>query len=77
MGLRPTHWNEKRNRRAFIDPKQVTECFSTVLITRFIVDPLSSNPGGFEGGQAMSSHRRLRAGDTAKRNYSVTVWETE
>ena len=39
MGLRPTHGNEKRNRRAFIDSKQVTECFSTVSTTHFIVDP--------------------------------------
>jgi hypothetical protein len=27
MGLQPTYGNEKRNRRAFIDSKQVTECF--------------------------------------------------
>ena len=33
MGLRPTHRNEKRNRRAFIDSKQVKECFSTELPT--------------------------------------------
>jgi hypothetical protein len=29
MDLQPTYGNEKRNRRAFIDSKQVTERFST------------------------------------------------
>lgn len=34
MDRRPTRRNEKRNRRTFVDSKQITDCFPTELPPR-------------------------------------------